>query len=297
MKKISSYFLFIVCTLLIFPLTSCYTLKNDSAFGKSDVAKIIIEAESSILERIEKLREKYPQNNYYANPVNEVHCLFFIQYTSESNPEEIVKKHKLYETFPNAEIKISDVGKSFTIRFKRDDFTEDIHNKIKKLAKSEPLVNTFYVTTERYYDYIMLPKIEYYEENAVTLNYEETDSLLNRLDRGFIIKSKTEYDEYINLLLQSEDSKYIKEIIERQKDLYDDSFFADNALIITKMIVRGSGSTKLNVDNIYLANDKVYVVVQTEEPNMGTCDVKYATFTVKVKQSDVINVDEVVTLE
>ena len=270
-----------------------------SSTQSSEIAKIIIDAENALKERNDKLQEENPQYNYHFNLVNEVHCLFILKNISDATADEMVQKHKISDTFPNAEIRASGVGTSFTIIFKRDDFTEDIHLKIKALAKSEPLVKTFYVTTERNYDYITLPKIEYYIDNAVPLKYEESNDLplLNRLDRGFIIKSKAEYDEFMSLVLSSESSAHYKKQIEDKKDIYDESFFEENALIITKMIVRGSESIKLTVENLYICDNKVYAVVQTEYPGMGTRDMQYKSFILKVNKSDVINVDDVITLE
>ena len=77
----------------------------------------------------------------------------------------------------------------------------------------------------------------------------------------------------------------------------DETFFEENALIVSSLITRGSGSIRLTLDNLYISDDKVYIVVRTDEPEMGTADIKEVTFSFVVKQSDVVNVNEVITLE
>ena len=108
---------------------------------------------------------------------------------------------------------------------------------------------------------------------------------------------KDEYDAYFDKLLEIVEYDYEKDRITAAKDLYDDSFFEQNALIITKMITRSSGSIKLTVNNLYVSDNIIYVVIRTDVPTMGTCDMKEAFFGFAVAKSDVVNVDKVVTLE
>ena len=63
------------------------------------------------------------------------------------------------------------------------------------------------------------------------------------------------------------------------------------------MVTRGSGSIKLTVNNLYISENKVYVVIRTDVPSMGTCDMQYAFFGFVVDKDDVAGVNEVVTLE
>jgi hypothetical protein len=51
------------------------------------------------------------------------------------------------------------------------------------------------------------------------------------------------------------------------------------------------------VNNLYLSEDKLYVVVRTDEPMGGTADMQYTMLGVVVDKNDVANVDEVITLE
>ena len=96
----------------------------------------------------------------------------------------------------------------------------------------------------------------------------------------------------------SYNTDYHLELLEKQRDLYDNAFFAENALIVTRIITRGSGSIKLSFNNVYTSGDKAYVVVKTVEPGgFGTTDMKYQSFSISVKQSDIANVKEVITLD
>ena len=146
-----------------------------------------------------------------------------------------------------------------------------------------------------------MPKIEYYTNNAAILDYEIIDEPLHS-DEEFIVKTKKEYDNYLDYLLEiwtQTGSGYpcTKDTIDQKKDLYDDAFFEENALIITKTIYRGSGSIKLTVNNLYVFENKVYVVVRTDVPNQGTANEQYTHFAFKVSKKDVVNVNEVITLE
>ena len=143
-----------------------------------------------------------------------------------------------------------------------------------------------------------MPNISYYCDNASKLEYNEINSLLNlENSRDFIIKSKEEYDAYIDDLLEINEYDYLTEIIHNQRNLYDDAFFSDNAIIITKVLVRGSGSISLTIDNVYLSDGKIYVVVKTNVPSIGDAVMQYKNFALIVKKSEVLNINEVITLE
>ena len=103
------------------------------------------------------------------------------------------------------------------------------------------------------------------------------------------------YKQLSDMNVSVKDRRNEKSSLE-QKD-QSDSFFEENALIITKMITRGSGSIKLTVNNLYVSDDTVYIVIRTDEPTMGTGDMQYAFFGFAVAKNDVVNVDKVVTLE
>ena len=120
---------------------------------------------------------------------------------------------------------------------------------------------------------------------------------MNFGDNSFIVKSKEEYNNYLDSLLEIAELEVQKERINKLRDVYDEAFFEETALIITKMIVRGSGSIAVTLDNLYLSENKVYVVVRTDVPGIGTCDMQYVTFAFQVSKDEVANVNEVITLE
>ena len=115
--------------------------------------------------------------------------------------------------------------------------------------------------------------------------------------KDVIIKSKDEYDAHLDELLKTTEYDYEKERINDARDLYDETFFEESALIITRMITRGSGSIKLTVNNLYISGNKVYVVIRTDKPSMGTDDMQYAFFGFAVDKNEVANIDEVITLD
>ena len=181
--------------------------------------------------------------------------------------------------------------------FERNEFTEDMHQKLKQIRDEEESVENLFVEMERLWYQSYMPKIEYYTDDAKVLGYTASQPISMFDGKDIILKSKDEYDAYLDELLQAAEYDYEKERITAARDLYSDSFFEENALMITRMITRGSGSIKLTVNNLYVSDDTVYIVIRTDEPTMGTGDMQYAFFGFAVAKNDVVNVDKVVTLE
>ena len=143
-----------------------------------------------------------------------------------------------------------------------------------------------------------MPKIEYYTDDAKELNYTLPNQIISVFDgKDVIIKSKDEYDAHLDELLKTTEYDYEKERITAARDLYEEAFFEENALIITRMITRGSGSIKLTVNNLYISGNKAYVVIKTDEPFIGTDDMQYVFFGFEVKKNDIAGVNEVITLD
>ena len=149
-----------------------------------------------------------------------------------------------------------------------------------------------------------MPKIEYYTDCETILKYEPAPYAVSTDNsKDIIIKSKEEYDAYLDELSKSWEvldylmAQYQIDIINNARDKYDEAFFEENALILTRMVTRGSGSIKLTVNNLYVSENKVYVVIRTDIPSEGTDDMQYAFFAFVVDKDDVVNVNEVVTLE
>ena len=271
--------------------TCGYVLSNDSP----DVAQIILDYEQSLRDELAKLQTANPEYNYYYHPVKEVHCYFVLN--GELSADDIIAKYDMNNLFANADISALNAIKMIGVIFERNEFTEDMHQKLKQIRDEEESVENLFVEMERLWYQSYMPKIEYYTDDVKALSYTASQPI-NMFDgKDVILKSKDEYDAYLDELLQAAEYDYEKERIAAAGDLYSDSFFEENALIITRMITRGSGSIKLTVNNLYVSDDTVYIVIRTDEPNMGTDDMQYAFFGFAVAKNDVVNVDKVVTLE
>ena len=288
MKKLWIYCLTIVWIMTCF--VSC------AIATPNDIAQILIDHEKGLQEEIRKLNEENPQFEFYYHPVDRVCCRYYLE--DDTSPEDIVAKYDMNNVFPTAGISALNRIELIIIAFERDDFTEATYQKLQQIKNEESLITELDVDFETHFARSYMPKIEYYTKSAVKLDFELTDSVVNDSeDQDFIIKTKEEYDDYLNRLLENRSDIYWREKIKVQKALYDESFFEANALIITKTIVRGSGSIDLTVNNLYIADNRVYVVVRSDIPVMCTADMQYTSFTLIVPKSDVIHVNEVVTLE
>lgn len=262
----------------------------------SGVAQIVLDYEQELRNELDKLRAEHPEYNYYYHPVDEVHCTFVLSDNTSAN--EIVAKYDMKNIFVSADVHAYNAIEMITVIFSRNDFTEDMHRKIKQISEDESLVENLYVEMERAYYQSYMPKIEYYTDYETVLKFEPAPYVVGfENTKDIIFKSKAEYDTYLDNLLKTAEYDYQKERINAARDLYDESFFEENALIFTRMVVRGSGSIKLTVNNLYISENKVYVVIRTDEPSMGDCAMQYAFFAFVVDKGDVVNVNEVITLE
>ena len=265
-------------------------------YESTKIAKIVLDYEQKEQEEIDELKKTEPEMIYYFNPVDRVRCTFVFEDSDSVN--RIIEEYDIYTVFKDSDINNFDSLKMLMIIFERDNFTESIYQKINQIKDNETSIKELYINFESAYIESYMPDINYYIDEKVELNYEIEKRLFNLTwEKGFIIKSKEEYDAYLDYLLEIEDFEPIRENVNSKRDLYDETFFEENALIVSSLITRGSGSIRLTLDNLYISDDKVYIVVRTDEPEMGTADIKEATFSFVVKQSDVVNVNEVITLE
>ena len=142
-----------------------------------------------------------------------------------------------------------------------------------------------------------VPKIEAVDKNATKISYTEIKPLIETQQApSFIIKSTQDYNQYIDYLRENV-RWFTEESLNRLVGLYDDAFFQENALVITRQVVRSSGSIKLTTNNLYTSGNKLYVVIRTDHPGGGTFDMQYKTFTYIVPQSEIANATEVVVLD
>ena len=263
--------------------------------NSTDIAQVILDYEQSMRDELNKLHTENPEYNYYYHPIEEVHCYFVLN--GELSADDIIAKYDMNNLFANADISALNAIKMIGVIFERNEFTEDMHQKLKQIRDEEESVENLFVEMERLWYQSYMPKIEYYTDDAKVLGYTASQPISMFDGKDIILKSKDEYDAYLDELLQAAEYDYEKERITAARDLYSDSFFEENALIITRMITRGSGSIKLTVNNLYVSDNTVYIVIRTDEPTMGTDDMQYAFFGFAVAKNDVVNVDKVVTLE
>ena len=261
----------------------------------SSVAKIVVDYENNLRAEIDKLRKEHPENIYYYRPVDEIHCAYILDRSASA--DDIVTKYDMNNAFSKAEVLALNGIKMVSIIFARNDFTEELHQRIIQISEEEPLIENLFIDMQRAWVESYMPKIEYYADDAASVYYEIIANVIKLDDDGLIIKSKEEYDSYLDDLLERAEYDYLREMILEQRDLYDEAFFEENALIITNTITRSSCSIKLTVNNLYISQNKLYVVVRTDVPGIGDDAIQYTSFTIKVPKSDVINITEVITLE
>jgi hypothetical protein len=197
------------------------------------------------------------------------------------------------------------------------------------LALSILLLTVCFASCKRYNTYI--PKIADYTDYRTVLKYKSAPYVVRAENsKDVIIKSKEEYEAYLDNLCNDVITKTKEQydafgdewqgseaefdylwddfqmiinhqtaIINSARDKYDEAFFEDNALILTRMITRSSGSIKLKVHKLYISENKVYVVIRTDYPSgdVRTDDMLYAFYAFAVDKDDVVNVNEVITLE
>ena len=265
-------------------------------FNSSGIAQIVLNYEQDLRDELDKLHAEHPEFNYYYHPIDDVYCYFVLD--SEASADAIIEKYDMKNLFASANVSALNSLKMVGVAFERDEFTEEIHQKVKQISENEELIESLSMDMYSDWHQSYMPRIEYYTDDASVLEYERAPYLIAFENaRDIIIKSKAEYDAYLDELLETAESDYQKERINSAKDIYDESFFEENALILTRMVVRGSGSIQLTVNNLYISDNKIYVVIRTDEPTWGTCDMQFAFFAFAVDKDDVVNVNEVVTLE
>ena len=265
-------------------------------FNSSGIAQIVLNYEQDLRDELDKLHAENPEFNYYYHPIDDVYCYFVLD--SEASADAIIEKYDIENLFASANVSALNSLKMVGVAFERDEFTEEIHQKVKQISENEELIESLSIDMYSDWHQSYMPRIEYYTDDASVLEYERAPYLLAFENaRDIIIKSKAEYDAYLDELLETAESDYQKEIINSAKDIYDESFFEENVLILTRMVVRGSGSIQLTVNNLYISDNKIYVVIRTDEPTLCTCDMQFAFFAFAVDKDDVVNVNEVVTLE
>ena len=278
----------------------------------NQVAPVVTEFEKKKAAEIAELKEKMPGYIFDAdNRAGSVTYLFLLRNTGEGKAENFVKQHNLKRRFPDAKIKTG-YG-VVTLEFERDDYTHAVHNALNMLSKKSSVeIGSASVYSASYIKY--KPDISLYAENPIKLEFEnlgdDENNILPKLntsndenlDVNRIITTKADYDAYVDLLVPShpsEPSPEILEIFEGIKDQYSEDFFETNALLVTKQIGHG-GRYGLSVDNVYLSDNKIYVVIRTsripsEYAVPGIFEEK--TFYITVSKDAIKGATELITLD
>lgn len=281
---------------------TCDVCGYDGLTSLNQIAQVVLDYEQKLRDELDKLSAEHPEYNYYYHPVDEVHCTFVL--SNNTSASDIAVKYDMNNLFASAEVNVYSALEMISVIFDRDAFTEEMHRKIVQISEDETLVENLFVEMERVWYQSYMPKIEYYTDYETVLEYEPAPYAVSvDNSKDIIIKTKEEYDAYLDELLESWVAldylmaEYNIKTINAARDKYDETFFEENALIITRRITRGSGSIKLTVNNLYISENKVYVVIRTDNPSWGTDDMQYAFFAFVVDKDDVVNVNEVITLE
>lgn len=265
-----------------------------------DVAQFILDWEKSIEDYLDQKRKEHPDKLYFNESESDEAFVVSYYFLKERNiADSVIAQHDMKSLFPQAVINPLSSIKMIMIKFAMDDFTQEAYDKMEEIKNADPLIEKLSVGVEGGFNLSYIPNIEYHCKDAAAIEYTLLSPILiSEGSADFIIKSKEEYDSYIDLMKSNYKTDYYLELLEKQRDLYDKAFFAENALIITRIITRGSGSINLSVNNVYTSGDKAYVVVKTAEPGgLGTADMKYQSFSISVKQSDIANINELITLD
>ena len=254
------------------------------------VAKVVNELEKERKEFIEFVKKEKPGYNVYSCLSNRVSCSLYVQ--DRALIEDVIEEYDLRALFPQAEFVFYEYIDFFIMRFDREDFTELVYSQLEQISQ-KPLITKFYVSCD--YDFYIryMPDINYFAENPIALNdYEVTQPRYRGKEKeSLIIKTKEEIDAYLD------NSKYGENYVNEQKAQYDEAFFEENALIITTTADLGSSSIDVEVKNLYVSGDTVYVVIETDIPSIRSDDSKICTYMIIVPQRDVPGVDKAVALQ
>lgn len=266
----------------------------DDLLNPTGLAQILVDYEITLKDELDALREKYPHRIYYFHPVDRVSCVYFLQ--GNTTADAIVQKYNMENVFSNAEVSAYNKTKTIIISFDRDDFTEATHQKLEKIKDDESAITSLWVDMIRSIDKHFMPRIDYYTDHAVPLEYVATiGSHWHYEGENMIFKTKAEYDAYLDDLSKYANYDYEVNKIAEWRELYNEAFFEESALILTK-IFSASSSIGERVNNLYVSDNTVYVVIETEIPTINTEDIVWRYFTIQVPKSEVTNVDKVITV-
>lgn len=266
----------------------------EDLLNPTGLAQILVDYEIELKEQTDALREEYPHRIYYFHPISHICCMYFLE--DNTTAEAIVRKHNMENVFSNAEVSAYNKTRMIFVCFDRDNFTEEVYKKLEKIKDDESAIRSFMFDMSRSIAEHFVPRIDYYTDHAVPLEHVATlGSHWYYEGEDMIFKTKAEYDAYLDDLSKYANYDYEVNKIAEWRELYNEAFFEENALILTT-IFSGSSSIGKKVDNLYVSDNTVYVVIETEIPTVNTEDIVWRYFTIQVPKSEVANVDEVISV-
>lgn len=266
----------------------------DDVLNPTGLAQILVDYEIELKEQTDALSEKYPHRTYYYPHVTNIYCHYSVQ--GNLTAEAIAQRIDIENVFPNAEVSAYNKTKTIAISFNRDDFTGEVYQKLTKIRDTESAIESFSVYIVRDIEEHFVPKIDYYTDHAVPLEHVATiGSHWHYEGEDMIFKTKAEYDAHLDDLSKYANYDYEVKRIAEWRELYDEAFFEENALILTRLF-SGSSSIGVRVNNLYASDNTVYVVLETKIPVYTTEDIVIRYFTIQVPKSEVAGVDKVISV-
>ena len=179
-----------------------------SIIDLNSVAQVVLDYEQAFKDEVDKLNTEHPEYIYYYHPVDKVYCYFVLD--GEASADAIVAKYDMKKLFSVANVSALNAIKMVGVTFDRNDFTEEIHRKIKQICEDEALVENLYAEMERAWYQSYMPKIEYYTDNASVLKYGSAPYVVGFENaKDIIIKSKAEFDAYIDENMITRKKEYL----------------------------------------------------------------------------------------
>ncbi len=274
------------------------------------VASPITKFEKKRAEEIAAFKEKKPGYIVDAdNRAGYVQVIFMIYPGSSMTPKIFAKKYALRTLFPKAEIEVSEYS-IVTLNFKRNDYTKAAHYILTTIAEKATSVYPIHPRVYADSSIKYKPDISLHAENPTMLEYtvkvaqnfggSDMPSLTdnNITDVNRILTTKADYDAYVDLMAASKDYGVSPEWIQNTKDKYSEDFFETNALLVTKEITRSDLGYGLFVDNVYLSDNNIYVVIRTyNSEGMAPQALLEKTFYLEVSKDAIKGATELITLD
>ena len=262
------------------------------------IASVVLDYEKSLQNEVDRLQAIMPKYECFYQLTGKISCYFKLN--DDVSVEDIIQKYDMRNLFSEAEIKVPSYSSSrIDITVDRDDFTEKMYQAFNRIAEEDPQIKYFSVMLDEAYVISTYAKIENYAEDVSKLKFENSANLIMKYEDsdGLIISTLEEFNEYWNSIVNSSMYEYHKDKIDGLKNVYNEEFFEEYALIETERVRKGSSSIDMLVKEVYLSDNTVYIIVQRDTPPgpINEDVVEWST-TIKVKKSDIENIEEVIVL-